>query len=742
MKKTYPAKYYLIGFVIFGLSLLLGANFWLYFQGANIQQQVHQKAKVEAQKELFAATEHAFRQLDQELKKLSQWDEVHQQLNQPSYYFYWREQRLKQSEYYKSYYQQLDLYDEKGVKLAHLPETESRITLPEQLQRPTRYFWIQSPSQDFYLAAQPIYSRSDPKQLIGYVSLAVDFYQLLNHYNQFYYLDFKELHFNRSGQIQLHQLQDALEYRAISNPVSDKLWALIEDFVLSFTLISLLAAFSVFLFVKVIFLSPLKKLTHYLQQLKENPHQSITQFEGPFLLAECQNLRSKLTNYHQALLQAQVQLNHQNHQLWQVSRTDPLTEVGNRRAFDENWQNILDKQAENPSNLAYLIFDCDHFKALNDSYGHQTGDALIKAAAKTLSHSLPESDPVYRIGGDEFALLIQDKTVEQVKHLAEKCLHDLNGYPYEQLDIKEKVTFSLGISYVNAGQPLENIRLLPRQADIAMYKAKHSPHSKIHFYQHDKDTKTQALVSSNLLNQVLASAYTGQGIQLYYQPIQAIEKPYTVYYETLVRLENKGQLIYPNDIFTVIAHHRLEVEFDQQILKHLKTQLTQNKIAAGIGFSVNISAKTLLQPFLVDLFEPFLADLKQHKIVIEITEDVLIKHINEVSYSLNKLRRQGFLIALDDFGSGYSSIRYLANMPVDIIKFDMSLTHALNTDENTKHIITSTAKMIRETGYRLVMEGIETQEQMDLAREAGATDLQGYLLGKPAPQPKEPGLLL
>jgi EAL domain-containing protein (putative c-di-GMP-specific phosphodiesterase class I) len=128
--------------------------------------------------------------------------------------------------------------------------------------------------------------------------------------------------------------------------------------------------------------------------------------------------------------------------------------------------------------------------------------------------------------------------------------------------------------------------------------------------------------------------------------------------------------------------------------------------------------------------------------VIEITENVLINHFNQVSYALNKLRRQGFLIALDDFGSGYSSIRYLANMPVDIIKFDISLTHALEAEDKTRHIIESTAKMIRQAEYQLVMEGIETEQQKEKAKQAGATAVQGYLIGRPAPEPQSPGLVI
>ena len=740
MKRTLSAKHVLIGFMTIALSLLLTANFGLYFQGKNIQNSVHESAQVEAQKELFSAIDHNFQSIDQQLKKLAEWDEIHQQLNQPSYYYYWRDQRLKESEYFQPYYIELDLYQADKVKLSHLVKDHAQSTevLPKQLNSQTRYFLIQPPNRDYLIVSRAVHSRQDPSQVIGYVAIAIDFFKLLQQDNQFYHLDFSYLHFNRSGFIGMHQLKDALEYRAISNPVSDNLWSLIEEFVTKFALIILLTTLLVFGFIKLIFLGPLQKLSRFVQNLRHQTQTTSSQEKPEFVLEEYQNLQNQLSDYHHALLEAQAQLSHQNQQLWQISRTDPLTEVFNRRAFDDAWQALLKQYTSQPTTIAYLLFDCDHFKALNDTYGHQVGDELIKISAQTLQRSFPAGQHIYRIGGDEFASIVVDKTIEEVEQIAQKALSDLTSYPFAQLDIKEKVSFSVGISFANTDQAIENIEVLPRQADIAMYKAKHSPHNKVHFYQHEHDTINQSLVSNKRLNQVLNAAYSGQNICLHYQPILNIETQ-AIYYEALVRLEFGDETVFPADIFTIIAHHRLEVELDQKILNYLLSQLQNKSLPANIGLSVNISAKTLLQPFVIDLFEPFLPYLKLHKIVIEITESVLIEHIQDVSFVLNKLRRQGFLIALDDFGSGYSSIRYLANMPVDIVKFDMTLTHALSADLKTQRLIQATAHMIREAGYELVMEGIETQQQLEQATLAGATNIQGYFIGRPHFKPIAPG---
>jgi EAL domain-containing protein (putative c-di-GMP-specific phosphodiesterase class I) len=150
--------------------------------------------------------------------------------------------------------------------------------------------------------------------------------------------------------------------------------------------------------------------------------------------------------------------------------------------------------------------------------------------------------------------------------------------------------------------------------------------------------------------------------------------------------------------------------------------------------SINISGKTLLNTDLITLFSPFLPYINNYKIVIEVTETSLIEHFDYVSNVLQQLRKLGFLIALDDFGSGYSSIRYLANMPVDIIKFDMSLLRALeNGDTKTQAILYATANMIVAAGYQLVVEGVETEAQVQLTKQLGASHIQGYYFGKPSP---------
>ncbi|NPA71556.1 MAG: bifunctional diguanylate cyclase/phosphodiesterase [Gammaproteobacteria bacterium] len=486
---------------------------------------------------------------------------------------------------------------------------------------------------------------------------------------------------------------------------------------------------------KTFFSQPLEILATYLRTLKQNPKKSHTIPENTFYLKEFDDLKHSLHAYHQNLQNAQTELHHQNQLVWEQARRDVLTNIYNRRAFDETWNCLLELSINRPVATAYILFDCDYFKALNDTYGHDVGDEVIRVSATTIQAALPIDSPPYRIGGDEFAIIVQSKSREQVLEIATKCLKSLHQFNFNSIGIKEKLAFSVGISYADPADSndfINDIISLPRQADIAMYKAKESLLHKIQCYTPKLEHANKSLVSSTLVSQIVEAVQSGRNIVMNFQPIQAVETD-QLYFESLIRMEGDNGIIYPTDIFAVVQRRRLEVEMDVQIIQQVYKAMQANKIPRHTGVAINVSGKTLLQSNFVSLFKDFIPLLKQYKIVIEVTENTLIDHMEYAQSVLNELREQGFLIALDDFGSGYSSIKYLAHMPVDIIKFDMSMTVALNSDEKTINIIKSTAEMVRRSGYDLVLEGIEDTDLMSKSIEAGATHLQGYLLGRPSP---------
>jgi len=726
-----PIQFYFALFLSVGLALLAGMVWSFYSESKNIQQTVEQQTKQEALNELVSAINHTVNNTKQQLKAIAEWDEVHQQYHDPSYYFFWHDERLKESSYYRPYYDALELYHKDGnLLMPASPEQSSyaHTDMPNQL-KDTKTIVHLSPNKEAHLEIYyPINERSSDS-LMGYVGVSLDLQAALLLQNQFFYLDKSSLYLTGNQTIPIEELASHIQFSPLSNPVNSYLWELIQKFITELIIILALVTLTlIFIFNKAI-RSPLEVLSNYLLKLKEKPQEEHIPPQEHFLIKEYEELKNTIHQYHSQLQQAHLELDQQNLLVWEQARRDALTNVYNRRAFDESWSDIINSFKETSIPTAFILFDCDFFKALNDTYGHEVGDEVIRLSAKSIQQALPMECPPYRIGGDEFAVIIQHRSLDEIIMITQHCLDALRGTSYNSLGIKEKLTFSVGISSI-ANRENDCITRLPRQADIAMYKAKQSHQTKVQVYNQTLEEQSSSLVSNQVINTIVNSIHTGEDIEMHFQPIVAIETG-NWYYEALIRIQGTEGLIYPGEIFSLVERRRLEVEMDHQVILATLSALKSGKIPENSGLSINISGKTLLQPDLVSLFTPFDELLTKYKIVIEVTENILIDHIDYAQHVLNELREKGFLIALDDFGSGYSSIRYLAHMPVDIIKFDMSMTKALNSDKKTKQIIISTAEMVRRSGFDLVMEGVETLEMYEQAQAAGATHIQGYLLGKP-----------
>jgi EAL domain-containing protein (putative c-di-GMP-specific phosphodiesterase class I) len=303
---------------------------------------------------------------------------------------------------------------------------------------------------------------------------------------------------------------------------------------------------------------------------------------------------------------------------------------------------------------------------------------------------------------------------------------------FRQLGIKETIKLSVGLAHAS-GMDIGNLSELPRQADVAMYHAKSSTRDKIVHYVPSLEQNASALVSNRIVGAVLNALETGEGIDMHYQPLVDASSHVPVHYEALVRISDAGGPISPMDIFPIIARRRLDVELDKAVLRAIERDLQSGGIPRGVGISVNVSGALLALNEFCEYFSGLAKYLDNHPIIIEITETSFISHLQHASDCLRKLRQNGFLVALDDFGSGYSSIRYLANMPVDIVKFDIAMVHDLNKDQRTRVIIEQTAALIRQAGYKLIAEGIESAEILQRAEALGASYYQGFLFGRPQP---------
>jgi EAL domain-containing protein (putative c-di-GMP-specific phosphodiesterase class I) len=239
------------------------------------------------------------------------------------------------------------------------------------------------------------------------------------------------------------------------------------------------------------------------------------------------------------------------------------------------------------------------------------------------------------------------------------------------------------------------------------------------------------LFSTGVTNSVFEAIATGVSIEIHYQPIVNLANGEVDYYEALVRIREGHELIMPSSIFPIIEARRLETEFDLAIIGRIEKDLEQGLIPPRTGISLNVSGPGVINPKIIGKLLGLGRFLDRYHLVIEVTETALITQLHQASANLNKLRQDGFEIALDDFGSGYSSLGYLANMPVDIIKFDISMVRHLDAGGRQGLIVENLATMVIKAGYHLVAEGIETEKTLQKIVGIGFSRGQGYLFGRP-----------
>ncbi|QCU90615.1 bifunctional diguanylate cyclase/phosphodiesterase [Thiomicrorhabdus sediminis] len=731
-------RFYYLAFSLIGLFILLFVDYTLYSRGQDIQKTVAEQTQLEAQKELAFALDKAIRLLQIEAQNFALWDEVHQQFSDPTYYFFWRDERLKETDYYQSHYDGVELYgaDKKLLQNAYVNQP-NHFYLPEQIDKTEAQVIFTKNTETHLNYFYPVQKRNS-KEIVGYIGITIDFLPYLLKTVNFYTINPTSLRLDNTNNLSIPytKLSEHIQYQIARNPVNDYLWQLIQEFIIELIILMLAVGLLVFLIFNWTIYRPLNVISQFLETLQASPNKVQPLPNEKFFLQEFEQLKHSIHDYHSNLQQAQNELDLQNQTVWEQARRDVLTNIYNRRAFDEAWTETVKSFQQNPHTVCFMLIDCDFFKALNDTYGHESGDEVIKLTASGLQKHLPIDCPPYRIGGDEFAVILQNRSLQQAKEIAQKCLHELLNLEFSELGIREKMAFSVGMSHTDDGLEID-IQHLPKQADIAMYKAKQSLKDKIQVYHQTMEKESRSLVSSNIANTIVNAIDSGDNMELHFQPIVSLKND-SVYYESLVRIQGEDGLIYPNDIFHVVERRRLEMELDYQIVQQVRKKLADKTIPRGSGVSINISAKTLLDSGFTELFKDIKPFLTDYKIVIEITETSLIDHIYYANKVLNIMRNDGFLIALDDFGSGYSSIRYLAHMPVDIIKFDMTMTQALlSKDSKTQQIIRTTAEMVLHTGYDLVFEGIEDAHMLDVVKQLGATHVQGYLLGRPAAIPPQ-----
>ena len=412
---------------------------------------------------------------------------------------------------------------------------------------------------------------------------------------------------------------------------------------------------------------------------------------------------------------------------------DSLTHLQNRAMFQIKLEKQRLRSNRNKLPFALLFLDLDHFKNVNDSLGHESGDLLLVEASTRIMHSVRETDIVARFGGDEFTIILPDiKDTDCIDRVAQDIILAI-GKPFDIGLNKVYVSASIGIALYP--DDADTISGLLRNADQAMYKAKQTGRSRFNYFT----SSMQALAQERqTLITDLHSALELKEFELFYQPIFDMKTGKIIKAEALIRWNHptKG-LVFPDDFIPLSEKCGVIVAIGDWVFKEAASQTKEwlDKYNLDLQISINKSPIQFKFESKAESWGKYINDkgLSSENIVIEITENVLMDDENDILDKLFKLREAGFQIALDDFGTGYSSISYLKKFAIDYIKIDRSFVSNLTSDSQDMILCEAMIGMAHKLGLKVIAEGIETQSQNELLNFLNCDYGQGYLFSKPIP---------
>lgn len=422
---------------------------------------------------------------------------------------------------------------------------------------------------------------------------------------------------------------------------------------------------------------------------------------------------------------------HMEGQMLFLAEHDGLTGLSNRKFIEEYLSTSIARAKIQNKKLAVLFIDIDDFKFINDSMGHHIGDLLLIKVSKIIHSCLRPGDSIGRLGGDEFIAIVPNiDSGEDIIPIAERIHKQLeNKIVLEKKDFF--ITISMGISiYPENGR---GVQTLIKNADIAMYGAKVKGKNNFQFC-----TLEMASMAENriILRDELYNALENNEFILYYQPKVDIKTQKTIGVEALIRWQKAEGVVMPSDFIYAIEEGDLIIPITEWVLN---TACKQNKLWQQAGLpkipvAVNVSVNNLNTQFL-DIVKQTLHnnELESHYLEIELTESVLMKNVENNIQILNGLKDIGIKIAIDDFGTGYSSLSYLTKFPIHYLKIDQSFVRNIANDQASETIVVAIIAMAHSLGFKVIAEGVETQEQLFFLQKHGADEIQGHYLSKPLP---------
>jgi diguanylate cyclase (GGDEF)-like protein len=481
-------------------------------------------------------------------------------------------------------------------------------------------------------------------------------------------------------------------------------------------------------------LAPLSDLEHSLAQLAAED-QAVRFPSSPY--TELRTIVAALENTTQALQRRERRLLH-------LANHDQLTGLANRHRFVAELNAELVRCANEGARSALFFIDLDQFKYVNDTCGHAAGDHLLQLAAQQLRYAVRPDDLLARFGGDEFVVLARNVSRNEARVAAGKVLELMRGLKHVERDQVFHLQCSIGVTLLH-GTRLSSHEAIA-QADIACQSAKTHGRNRVEVYSPAGKQSEQISKDVITMNR-LRGALETDGFELLYQPLMHIKSGVVSHYETLLRLPTEDGVLGPDAFLPAAIRFGLMAAVDRWVLKRAVRSLAElSATMPDIRLSTNLSGFAFedegLAAYLRDL-------MKEHgvagdRLVLEITEQLAVRFAANTDRQIAMLRDLGCQLAIDDFGSGYSSFSYLKRLPVDYLKIDGSFIKSLARDRVDQAMVRMVGEVARAAGIETVAEYVHSAATLELLAKYGIDYAQGYFIGKPtaAPEPSRVTLVM
>jgi len=414
-----------------------------------------------------------------------------------------------------------------------------------------------------------------------------------------------------------------------------------------------------------------------------------------------------------------------------LARHDPLTKLFNRSNLLPALESAIGLAVKGqPGVLLYL--DLDNFKIINDTLGHETGDELLVGIAEKLRAISRKTDTLVRFGGDEFVIIMPNCPLNTAIERAEELRESVEEIAYIAKGNTLRVGTSIGLAVIDGSRSASDTM---SAADEACYAAKARGRNRVEVHSEEDGAIARLIADTDWSNRIKSATRDGS-LQLWYQPVIAVETGQIFCQEILLRYEdaNTGTLIAPGAFLPALHRSGQMTRLDRFVITSAFEALAEKKT---LTVAINISGDLFGDNAYCEFIESMLGNsgIAPSRIIFEITENELIPNLQHASGSIIKLQEIGCRFAMDDFGSGFSSLNYLKNLPIDFLKIDGTFTRDLPNQDFNQAILRATKEITKVIGLDVVAESVETKEEFELVKSFGITYAQGYYIGRPRRHP-------